>query len=127
MFGSLDPAVISRLSRDAGDPITVDVALLWRELHERYDRTKGIRAAQLQQELLTIRLSPGGNVEHHFNKMRDLYNHILIVGQTFTDQQLALAMATSVRDVTEYGILVGVVLRTPGVTSDVVEEEIAHE
>ncbi|KAJ9110956.1 hypothetical protein QFC20_002722 [Naganishia adeliensis] len=127
LFNSLEPAVTSRLSLAARSPVDHDAVLLWKELHERYDRTKGIRAAQLQHELLTVRLQPGGNVEHHFNKMRDLYNRIIISGQKFDDQQLALAMGTSVADLTEYGILVGVVLRTPGVTSDFVEEEITQE
>jgi hypothetical protein len=78
LFNSLEPSVAMRLSSAASDPVDANAVTMWKELHERYDRTKGIRAAQLQQELLTMRLKPGGNVEHHFHRMRDVYNRIIV-------------------------------------------------
>lgn len=125
LFNSLAPAVASRLSLAARDPVDHNAVLLWKELHERYDRTRGIRAAQLQHELLTMKLKPNANVEHHFNKMHDLYNRMIISGYKFDDEQLAFAMASSLP--TEYSVLTGVILRAPNLTAEMVQEEITSE
>lgn len=125
LYNSLHTSVASRLSAEASNPTTHDPVALWEELHKRYDRTKGIRAAQLQAQLTSMRLKPNGNVEHHFNNMRDIYNRMILSGQTFSDVQLAYAMITSLPE--EYSVLAGVVARAPNISSDYVQEEITAE
>jgi hypothetical protein len=125
LYQALDDGIIANFTPEALDPIAADAAMLWKEMHEKFDRTDIQSAGEAHGKLWSTKLKEGGDAQKHINEMQGFYNKLTIAGNPPSDTTYATALLLSLPH--QYETLKSNKFADPYVTSHGVKNAIVTE
>lgn len=117
---SVDPSLLYLI----GDP--VDPVAVWKKLEDQFQKKSWVNRLNLRRKLHSLRLKDDESVQGHVKSMLEIFNELLIVGDTITDEDRVVYLLASLPE--SFDTLVTALESNPTVPEmEIVIERLMHE